>query len=126
MNNAINTQQELENARRDAQSLAKRVQGNTEKSHTAIRAEARTVAAEAERLGRAIQNLLEGQAADARQHLKDALTALKALDDENQRLADAEDADIEGHNEASFARAREAAHKVSEALAAKRALAVHA
>ena len=124
--NTNNTQQEPERARRDSQALSKRIQANTDKNHAAIRAEARTVGAEANQLARAIKSLLDGQAVDGRQHLKDALMALQALYEENQRLADAEDADVQAHNKASFAHAREAAHKVSEALAAKRGLAVHA
>ena len=114
------TQGELEKARSDSQSLAKRVQDTATKDHGAIRAHAREVGAEARELARAIQSLLDIQATEGRHHLKDALAAVQALEDENQRLTDAEDADVQAHNKATFARAREAAHKLSEALAAKR------
>jgi uncharacterized protein (DUF58 family) len=116
----------LEKARRDAQSLAKKVQANNDKSRAAVRAEALTVAAEAHQLQSAIKALLEGQAGEARQHLHDAVAALEALYKETNTLADAGDADVDEHNRASLARAREAVHKVSEALAAKRGLAMHA
>jgi uncharacterized protein (DUF58 family) len=120
------TQDALEKARRDAQSLAKKIQANNDKSRAAVRAEALTVAAEAHQLSRAIKALLEEQAADVRQHLKDAISALQELYVETNAIADAGDADVDARNRASLARARETAHKVSEALAAKRGLAMHA
>ncbi|MBV8198941.1 MAG: hypothetical protein JO263_12485 [Candidatus Eremiobacteraeota bacterium] len=116
------TRDELEKARSDSQLLAKRIQSHSGQDHAAIRAQAGNVAAEARRLAHAIGSLLDAQATEGRRHLKDAATALQALDDENQRLSEAEDADVQAHNKASLAHAREAAHKLGEALAAKRGL----
>lgn len=126
MNNAVNTQQELEKARSDSQSLAKTIAETSQKDHAAIGDRARAVGAQARQLALAIKSLLDDQATEGRHHLKAALTALQALDAENQRLSDAEDADVQAHNRASFAHAREAAHKVSQALAEKRGLTVNA
>ncbi|MBV8529997.1 MAG: hypothetical protein JO104_01650 [Candidatus Eremiobacteraeota bacterium] len=116
------TDVELERARRDSQSLAKRIQDTAGQDHAKIRAQASSVGEQARRLAQAIQSLLDDQATEGVNHLKGAYAALQALDKENQRLTNAEDSDVQAHNKASFAHAREAAHKVSEALAEKRGL----
>ena len=116
------TEGELERARRDSQSLAQRIGDTAHQDHATIRAQARSVGEQARRLAQAIQSLLDDQASEGVDHLKGAYAALRSLDDENQRLTNAEDADVAAHNKASFAHAREAAHQVSEALAEKRGL----
>ena len=116
------TDGELEQTRRDSQTLAKRIQDSARQDHATIRAQASSVGAQARRLAKAIQSLLDDQATEGVHHLKGAYAALHAIDNENQRLTHAEDADVQAHNKASFAHAREAAHKVSQALAEKRGL----
>ena len=123
MDSATNTQLELESVSRDAQSLSNKIGDHSRDDHATIRAQVDSVAEAARKLGLAIRSLLDDQATEGRHHLEDALTSLKALYEENRRLAVAEDADVQAHADASFAHAREAANQVSQALDEKRGLA---
>lgn len=111
----------VEEARSDAQALHKRIAGTTSKNHAAIRANARTVADEASELARTLAELIESQRAEAKQHLKDAASSLKAAATDAQGLVNASDADLKAKNVAVLGRVRSATQQLSQAVAAKRA-----
>jgi hypothetical protein len=111
----------VEEARSDAQALHKKIRGTTEKNHAAIRASARSIAAEASELSSAVNGLLVSQRADAKQHLKGAATSLEAAATDAQDLVNASDADLRARNTALLGRVRSATQKLSQAVATKRA-----
>lgn len=116
----------LEEARSSAQMLHKKIQVTTAKDHAAVRANARSVAAEALQLARAVKGLLESQRTDTRQHLKDAATALEAAAKDAQAIETASDAEVRSRNRETLGRVRSAAQELSQAVAAKRASLVKA
>jgi hypothetical protein len=116
----------VEEARSDAQALHKRILGTTAKDHAAMRASARSVAAEASELGRAVRGLVQSQQADAKQHLKDAASSLEAAATDAQDLVNASGADVKARNLAALGHVRSATQKLSQAVAAKRASLVKA
>jgi hypothetical protein len=117
----INATDAVEQVRSDAQALHKRIQETATKNHAAIRANGSSVAAEASKLASAVRELIEGQRADAKQHLKDAASSLEAAAADTQNLVTASDADLKARNVAALGRVRSATQKLSQAVAAKRA-----
>ena len=105
----------MEKARQQAKSLADEVQANNAKSHAAIRTERQTVAAKARDLASAIKKLLDAQGAEARQHLRDALTALESAHKEIDSLDAVGDADVKKHNEAALESLRAAMRNLKDA-----------
>lgn len=108
-------------ARSDAQALHANIQASTIKDHTAIRANARSVAAVARELAASLKTLAESQQADAKQHLRDAASVLEKAAQDATKLESAEDADVKARNIAALQQARAATQKLSKAVAAKRA-----
>ena len=109
----------LEEARSNAQALHSKL--TTAKDHTAIRANARAVAADAAVLLRSVHKLTESQRTDAKHHLHDAASALEAASKDAHEAADAPDARLKEKNAAMRARVRKAVQLLSLAVAAKRA-----
>lgn len=111
----------LEEARSNAQALHKKIQGTTAKDHASIRANARSVDAEALELARSIKSLLDSQRADAKQHLKDAVSELEAASKDAQAITTASGTELKPKNTEALAHVRSAAQHISQAVAAQRA-----
>lgn len=111
----------VEKARNEAQALHKQLSSSTEKNHAAIRANARSVAAEASQLAGAVTGLIASQQSDAKQHLKDAAATLQAAASDAQSVVTAGDDNLKERNTVALGRIRSATQKLSQAVAAKRA-----
>jgi hypothetical protein len=118
---ALNTTKDaIEQARRDAQGLYKRAHNATAAKHADIRAKLETVADEASRIQPGLRDLAKSQQADARQHLKNALTAVEAAARSAQFVKTANEQDLKELDAALRSRTSAALKALSLALAARR------
>jgi hypothetical protein len=111
----------LEKARGEAQELHKQISSNLGKDQAKVRANAQTLSSQAQELSRSVKALAGSQQADAKQRLNDAASVLEGLAGDAKSLASASQAELKAKNEAALHRARAAALKLSQALAAQRA-----
>ena len=116
-----NFKNQIEEARADAQHLQEKLAASTAKHDTAIRAEARDVAAEANELARNLQTILGGEQVDVKRHLQTAGSQFEQIAQEAQERASASESNLKSDAAASAQKARMAVAELSQALAKKRA-----
>lgn len=111
----------LEKARGEAQELHKQISATLGQDQANVRAKAQILSAQAQDLARSVKTLADNQKADAKQQLNDAASTLEGLASDAKATASASQAELKTKNEAALHRARAAAQKLSQALAAQRA-----
>ena len=114
------TKDALELARRDAQALHKKAHSATATKHADIRANLENLIVDARQLRAALEGLTESQRADAKQHLKNAISALEDAAKDANTLKTANDKDLKKLDAALRLRTAAALKQLSRALAAKR------
>ena len=110
----------IEHARSEAQNLHKQIDASTAKVHTAIRADLQDAGVEAHGLATSLKTLARAQADDAKQHLKDAASALEEAAKESKDIGQTAHADLKETAKAMRARARAALQSLSYAVASRR------
>ena len=113
----------LEQARKDAQALHKKIQATTSKNHAAIRSDLEASADAASVLALSLETLAQSQQADTKQHLRDAARVLAAVAKDAKTAGSASEADLKAKNAAMLQKVRSATQKLSQAVAQKRAAA---
>ena len=110
----------IDKARSDTQQLHKKIEASAAKNHAALRTELQNAAADAQKIAQSLKTLGEGQRSDAKQHIKDAGTALEQAVSRAKDVAAAADADLKQKNRAMIEKTRDAVQSLSQAVAAKR------
>ena len=115
-----NIKDALDRARSDAQDLHKKLEANTAKDHAALRADVENAAAQAQKLAASLRTAVEGQRADAKQHLEDAAAQLEDAAKHVRDAAGASEAQLKQTNRAMLAKTRVALQSLSRAVASLR------
>ena len=115
-----NIKETLDQARSAAQNLHKQIDATTAKDHAAIRADVQNSADKAKQLAASLKTIVDGQRADAKQHIKDAASQLEDAAKHAGELAKASDAQLKEHNKAMLGKVRDAAESLSQAVASER------
>jgi hypothetical protein len=117
MNNTLSA---LMRARSEAQVLQKKAHNATAVKHADIRANLQIVATDARQLEASPKGLAESQDADAKQHLKNAATALDGAANDSKMIATANEADLKKASAKLRAQSTAALKHITRALAAER------
>ncbi len=110
----------LGRARSEAQELHKQIEANTAKNHAALKADIQEAGVRAKQLASSLKATADGQRADAKHHVKDAISKLEDLAKHAHDVASAGEAQLKEKNLAMLEQAGSALRSLSQALAADR------
>jgi hypothetical protein len=115
-----NIKETLDRARSEAQTLHKNIDATAAKDQAAMRADMKDSAEKAKQLAASLKTIVDGQRADAKQHINDAAVQLDDAAKHARDVATATDDQLKKHNRAMLAKVRDAAENLSQAVASER------